>query len=236
MTALDGLSSAYDAWLQAGDRPRPFVTLSYAQSLDGSLTRQQGRPTALSGPQAIQLTHHVRAFHDAILIGSGTLLADDPQLTARDVPGDQPQPVVLDRRLRFPSDAKLLQHPNTPWILCDTTADADRAAQLSALGCEVVHTDTFDLLAVLAWLNQRGIRHLMVEGGGEVLTSFLRAGLADYAVVTIAPRLLGGYNAIRSPLASEADRMQTPTLTNVQSYSLGPDLIVAGRIEASPIT
>ncbi len=78
---------------------RPAITLSYAQSLDGSLTTRRGRPLALSGPESYQLTHHLRADHDAILVGIDTVLADDPRLTVRGVRGEAPQPVVLDSRL-----------------------------------------------------------------------------------------------------------------------------------------
>ena len=84
---------------------RPFVTLSYAQSLDGCIAAKRGQPLALSGPQSLTLTHQLRSAHDAIMVGIGTLLADNPRLTVRLVEGRDPQPVVLDSRLRFPSEA-----------------------------------------------------------------------------------------------------------------------------------
>ena len=99
MDPLDALAERL-AGFHASDRP--FVSLSYAQSLDGSLAAKPGAPTRLSGTQANELTHRLRAAHDAILVGIGTILADDPQLTVRGVPGLQPRPVVLDSRLRTP--------------------------------------------------------------------------------------------------------------------------------------
>ena len=86
---------------------RPFVTLSYAQSLDGSIADRPGRPLALSGPQAMALTHGLRAAHEAILVGIGTVLADNPRLNVRLVDGPDPQPMVVDSRLRFPPYANL---------------------------------------------------------------------------------------------------------------------------------
>src|SRR4051794_24685033 len=104
----------------AGQRPcgahpapaidRPIVTLAYAQSLDGSIATAARRPLALSSQPALKLTHQLRAEHDAILVGIGTVLADDPLLTVRLVNGPNPVPVVLDSRLRLPSTARLLGH------------------------------------------------------------------------------------------------------------------------------
>ncbi len=94
-----------------------MVGLCYAQSLDGCLAEARGRPTALSGPESGRLTHRLRSLHDAILVGVGTVLADDPRLTVRGVRGPSPQPVILDSRLRTPPDAYLVaQHPRPAWI------------------------------------------------------------------------------------------------------------------------
>ena len=94
----------------------PFVTLSYAQSLDGCIVAQPGQPLALSGAQSLILTHKLRAAHDAILVGIGTVLADNPRLDVRLAPGPDPQPVVVDSRLRFPLNANLLQQPPYPGL------------------------------------------------------------------------------------------------------------------------
>ena len=96
---------------RARRRDRPFVTLAYAQSLDGSITTARGERYGLSGPDALRLTHALRARHDAILIGIGTVLADDPELGVRLANGPSPQPVIVDSRLRTPSDAKVLRAP-----------------------------------------------------------------------------------------------------------------------------
>src|SRR4029450_6900487 len=114
---------------------RPFVTLSYAQSVDGSIAARPGQPLALSGTRSMTLTHQLRAAHDAILVGIGTVLADNPRLTVRLVEGKNPQPIVADSRLRFPLSANLLcAHPLAPWIAAGEPADASRQRVLEAAG------------------------------------------------------------------------------------------------------
>ena len=207
--------------------PRPFVTLSYAQSLDGSLAAVPGQPLALSGPESMTYTHQLRAAHDAILVGIGTVLADDPRLTVRLAPGPQPQPVVLDSRLRFPLDASLLRHPRPPWIAATGRADPARQAALEAAGAQVVRLPTDDagrvhLPALLDTLRDAGIKTLMVEGGSAVITSFLSARLADRLALTLAPRMLGGLRAVAAPCDLR--------LQNVTYRTLGIDLIVEADV------
>src|SRR5512143_1701471 len=107
----------FESWLAQADRQpsekgRPLVSLCYAQSLDGCIAAERGRPTQLSGPETKQITHRLRALHDGILVGIGTVLADDPHLTVRHARGENPQPVVLDSRLRTPVEARLIAgHP-----------------------------------------------------------------------------------------------------------------------------
>ncbi len=107
---------------------RPLVTLSYAQSLDGSIADRPGRPLSLSGSQCMTLTHGLRASHDAILVGIGTVLADNPRLNVRLVTGESPQPVIVDSRLRFPPYANLLRHGRAPgsWPTKAPTPSAGR--------------------------------------------------------------------------------------------------------------
>ncbi len=203
---------------------RPLITLSYAQSMDGSIAAAPGQPLALSGPEAMKLTHELRAAHDAILVGIGTVLADNPRLTARSglAPGSQPQPVVLDSRLRFPLNAALLNHSKPPIIATTPHADSQLQAALESAGATVVRFPGSGghvlLPALLEWLAQSGIKSLMVEGGSAVITSFLSEGLVDRIIVTIAPRFVGGLRAVnaRCDLA----------LRNVTYRTLGADLIV----------
>ena len=219
----------------AEERGLPVVTLSYAQSHDGSIAAVSGQPLALSGPLSLTLTHALRAAHDAILVGIGTVLADDPRLTVRLVAGPDPQPVVVDSRLRLPATAKLLQHPRGLWL---ATTDAEQPTGIHPLGVNVRVLEVgagadgrVDVPAMLAALGRRGIRSVMVEGGSQLLTSFVRGQLAQAAVITIAPRLVGGLGAIGVPLASNSTGMPvTPQLTSVSYTPAGEDLVVWGDI------
>jgi 3,4-dihydroxy 2-butanone 4-phosphate synthase/GTP cyclohydrolase II len=224
----------YSAWLaQAAafraEFGRPLVTLSYAQSLDGSLTARRGQPLALSGAASAALTHSLRSAHAAILVGIGTVLADDPSLTVRHVPGPSPQPVVLDSRLRFPLQARLLRHPRGVWVAC-SGADPQKRLALQSAGARLLdlppdEAGRVSLPALLACLADEGIDSLMVEGGARVIRAFLSQGLADTLVLTIAPLFVGGLHAIEGLLPD------FPRLEEAGYERLGEDLIVWGRIK-----
>jgi riboflavin-specific deaminase-like protein len=214
------------------ERRRPFVTLSWAQSVDGSIALEQGRRYAVSGPESLSLTHALRSEHDAILVGIGTLLADDPQLTVRLWEGPSPNPVVLDSRLRTPLSSRLVADAGTRplRIACTSAADASGRAQLEARGAEVLCLPAWangwvDLDELLRSLYTAGVRRLMVEGGAKVLTSFLRASLGDFAVVTVAPVLLGGL-----PAVGALERGHLPRLRDVSSHRLGDDWVLEGAL------
>lgn len=213
---------------------RPFVTLSYAQSLDGCIAACLGQPLSLSGPQSLKLTHHLRAAHDAILVGIGTILADNPLLNVRLVEGKNPQPVVVDSQLRFPLEANLLQHhPLSPWIATSEQADVGRQRQLEAAGARIVRlprtaNGDINLQALLAQLGTWGVNSLMVEGGARIITSFLSHQLVDHLVLTIVPRLVGGVHAVGNlgQLASPP----FPGLSQPQYQQLGEDLVLWGDV------
>ena len=186
---------------------RPFVTVSYAQSIDGSIATRLRRPLPISGPGAMRMTHGLRALHDGILVGIETVLADDPQLSVRLVAGPHPQPVVLDTRLRTPLEARLLQRTDgRPWLVGAAGQPGrqgngrnrcrGRGAALPAGGEQ--RPAGFDADPGSAPY-ERGIRRLMVEGGARVITSFIRAQLVDLFIITIAPKLVGGLQVMTAP-------------------------------------
>lgn len=215
------------------------MTLSYAQSLDGSLTLQRGKPLGLSSPPTLRLTHQLRALHDAILVGIGTVLADNPRLTIRLVRGKQPQPIVLDSHLRLPLTAALLQNPpRLPWIATVETPENPRWQTLQSQGAVLLsfapnpqgRPDWRDLLTALY---QRGICSLMVEGGAQVIQSLLEAAAADQVVLTLAPRFVGGLSVLERPL-SQAENLQFPSLEEIGCQLLGGDLVVWGKLRYPP--
>lgn len=220
-----------EAWYQ--QTGRPFVTLSWAQTLDGSLTLNQGESAPISCKKSMELTHFIRSQHDGILVGIGTALADNPRLTARysnGGPTKHPRPIVLDSQLRIPDSLRLFNHPERPIIAvtCQTSDQqmvnfqptADIIKLPSTAGGQV------PIAGLLDQLGQKGIRHVMVEGGGRVLTSFLNAGCANQAIITIAPVFAGGYDAVH-PL-EEKNWAKLPRLQNLQTFNCGSDLVVTG--------
>ncbi|PEN15062.1 GTP cyclohydrolase II [Longibacter salinarum] len=225
---------------------RPFVTLTYAQSLDGSIAANPQEPLRISGPETLELTHALRAAHEGILVGINTVLSDDPQLTVRHADGAHPTPIVLDTTLRCPSTVRLLTEPGpTPIIATSEDADREKQSELEAAGAKVLRlncdaTGGICLEALLDALQDVGIRSLMVEGGGEVITSFIRKRLVDYLIITIAPMLVGGVHALRpfgtagtdAPSGDGQPSQQIqgfPKIENIQYRWIGKDLVLEGR-------
>ncbi len=183
---------------------RPSITATYAQSLDGSIAAHPGEPLRLSGSGSLELTHRLRSQHDAILVGIGTVLADDPQLNVRLAVGRNPDPVVLDSRLRLPLASRLLEGAAEERnLLVATTENAppEAADRLRERGVAIQEFPAdadgrVPLPPLMRLLWRRGARRLLVEGGGRVLTSLFADRLVDCAVITIAPRLVGGEPAL----------------------------------------
>lgn len=228
---------------------RPLVTLSYAQSLDGSLTYRRGAPLALSGPESLELTHRLRSAHQAILVGIGTVIADNPRLSVRLVDGKDPQPVILDSRLRIPLKSRLLQpedgpRPKPVWIASTDQADPQKAAALEAAGVHLIQLPPDEhgrvpLAALLAKLFSSGVENLMVEGGARIVQAFLSARLVDQAVITLCPLFVGGLKAVDHPLAGiplasasapNLSAQNFPHFGSMEVAKLGDDLIVWGEL------
>jgi GTP cyclohydrolase II len=187
--ATDRIEEAVRDRLRAPGTERPVVTLSWAQSATGAIAAAGGARTAISGPESMALTHRMRAMHDAILVGINTVLTDDPLLSVRLAEGSQPQPVVLDSRLRFPLGARLLARTDRkPWIFHASGRGSTVAEELERQGAVLFAVANshggLDLQAVLAALAGAGISSLMVEGGARVLRAFITLHLAAQAVVT----------------------------------------------------
>eukprot|EP00127_Corallochytrium_limacisporum_P005537 Clim_evm54s207 gene=Clim_evmTU54s207 len=207
---------------------RPYVTLTFAQTLDGSIADRGRKQVAISGEESMEMTHRLRARHSAILVGIGTVVADDPRLTVRLVEGPNPQPVVLDTHLRFPLDRRLLKNDIKPIIMCGTMVNKDKVAELENLGAKVVKTPVntggqVDLEHVLDNLGKMGYESLMVEGGASIIQAFLSSRLVDQLVVTISPKFLNGFNA----LGREAAKVELPQLEDPQYTQYGKDMVLS---------
>ena len=221
---------------------RPLVSLCYAQSLDGSIAKRRGEPTRISGAESSQLTHSLRAKHDAILVGIGTIIADDPRLTVRLVEGPNPRPIILDSHLRTPLQAYALRHhPLNPMIATTNQASSTQHEALQKANAKVIILPSSEngqvrLPELLKYLAEQGIQSIMVEGGAQVITGFLKQKLVDQVVLTIAPFFMGGLPAVE-PLQSGTQNQSSgsefglPRLKDAGSKWLGDDLIVWGRLE-----
>ena len=211
---------------------RPLVTVSYAQSIDGSIASRNSKPLQLSGDQSMILTHRIRAVCDAIVVGINTVLVDNPQLTVRLVEGMSPQPIVLDSNLRTPLEAKLLARPDHKgWLACTHTDDLRRISAMTAMGVELIpcrrdHLGRVDLPDLMNQLGKKGIRSIMVEGGSQVITSFIESRLVDQMIITIAPHLVGGLPLLNRPIVSNGSLLR---LNAVSHQICGQDIILWGQ-------
>jgi len=211
---------------------RPFITISYAQSVDGSIASGNRLPIQLSGPESAVLTHQIRAASDAILIGIGTLLADDPRLTVRLAEGSNPQPIILDTHLRTPLSARLVtQSDLSPWIINAKDNGSNRIKALKNAGatplpCATSRDGKIDLHALMAMLAEMQVNSIMVEGGAKVITSFVHSRLIDQFIITVSPRLVGGLPVID---ANGLNLNTDLSLGHVSYQRSGKDLIIWTR-------
>src|SRR5256885_1111276 len=176
---------------------RPLVTVHYAQTIDGRIASRTGDSRYVSGDGSLRLAHELRAAHDAVLVGIGTVLADDPQLTVRLAPGPSPVRVIVDSQLRIPLHANALTTKGTRTIVATTSlASEERAAAIRARGAEVLRVKAdgdghVDLKDLFTRLRDDGIRSVLVEGGRGIITAVLREHLVDRLTVCIAPKVIG---------------------------------------------
>ncbi|MCO6456894.1 MAG: bifunctional diaminohydroxyphosphoribosylaminopyrimidine deaminase/5-amino-6-(5-phosphoribosylamino)uracil reductase RibD [Pirellulaceae bacterium] len=216
----------------------PWVIAKWAMTLDGRIASRTGHSQWISGVRSRQAAHELRGRVDAIVVGSGTLLADNPSLTARPPGPRTATRVVLDSRCRTPVDCQLVRSANDAPVLlvCGPGCDPQRRQMLADSGCEVLvasgstHQERWREL--LRLLGGRQMTHVLVEGGSQVLGSLLDADQIDEVHVFVAPRLLGGASAL-SPVAGLgfARLDDAPGLTDVRYESLDGDLHVWGRVE-----
>jgi 2,5-diamino-6-(ribosylamino)-4(3H)-pyrimidinone 5'-phosphate reductase len=199
---------------------RPHVTVNCAMTADGKLAGRSRRQLRISSPPDLERVKALRASSDAILVGVGTVLADDPHLTVKGLPPQRnPLRVVLDSRGRTPPGARVLD--DRARTLIATAEDCETVwpgAETVRLGCGAV-----DLPRLLDLLGQRGVRTLMVEGGGETIFSFFRAGLVDRYLVFVGSQIVGGRC---SPTPADGDGL--PEEDAIRLRLVGADLLGDG--------
>jgi diaminohydroxyphosphoribosylaminopyrimidine deaminase/5-amino-6-(5-phosphoribosylamino)uracil reductase len=175
-----------------------FVTLKFAQTLDGKIATTGGDSKWISGPSSRKFTHRLRSFHDAILVGVDTIIQDDPRLTVRLVKGKNPLKIIIDSRLRTPLDSKILHGRSAHSTVIATTPLSlpQRVKQYQSRGVDVWvikkdHANRVHMPTLLRKLGQKGIRSILVEGGSETIHSFLEKRLVNHLFIFIAPIIIG---------------------------------------------
>ncbi len=215
---------------------RPFVTVKTAMTLDGKIAAHTGDSRWITGAESRAFVHRLRDQVDGIMVGVGTVLADDPELTTRlpEGGGKSPVRIVLDSALRTPESARLLdvQEAQT-WIIASQEADQAKIARLRERGVEVIQVQSgqagLDLTEVLDELYRRGITDLLVEGGASVNGALLQAGLIDKVISFIAPKLIGGTGAPTPFGGSGFDKMaEAVELIDLTVERYGEDLCLIG--------
>ncbi|MGC9194568.1 MAG: bifunctional diaminohydroxyphosphoribosylaminopyrimidine deaminase/5-amino-6-(5-phosphoribosylamino)uracil reductase RibD [Syntrophobacteraceae bacterium] len=218
----------------------PYVTLKSAATLDGFIATSTGESKWITGEHARAFAHRMRSRADAILVGIGTVLADDPLLTAR-LPGRkkyrQPVRIVLDTGLKIPAGSQLVRTSSASpvWVVCGEQASREREQALSRAGVRVLRLAApkgrIDVGGLLKDLGQNRISSLLVEGGGHVLASFMESGHADEFYFFYAPRILGDPRGVSmlsgGPRPHMADCVKAYGLS---VRKLGGDLLIRGRL------
>lgn len=213
---------------------RPYVLVKYAQTLDGRIATSTGDSKWISGEAERRVSHGLRAACDAVMVGSGTVGNDDPQLTVRLVPGASPIRVVLDSTLRTLATAKVMSGDASTVVFTTAIADPERRRELQSAGIAVREVAPgrrgVDLTAVLAELRSAGVQSLMIEGGRAVITSAFAAGIVDRLVVSVSPTIIGqGVEAVGDlGVLRVADGVR---LRNRSVSVIGADVILAWDVE-----
>lgn len=228
----------YEAFAKHVTTGLPFVNAKYAMSLDGKIATRTGHSKWITGTESRRMVQNMRRESDAILVGVNTVLADNPQLTARDSSGiplaQQPLRVVVDSHCRTPANAQLFSQPGATLIACNQGAPPQQAKALRQAGAEVLclppgPDGRVNLGALLKELGARNVVSLLVEGGGAVLGSLFDASLVDKVYAFIAPVIIGGSGAA-SPVEGfgVASMDRSWKIRRPDLRAIGPDWLVVG--------
>ena len=210
----------------------PFVILKSAMTMDGKTATATGDSRWITNEKSRNYVHKLRSAVDAVMVGVGTALADDPQLTARIPGGKDPVRIVVDSALRIPHDARMLhQQSSAATIIATVSEDQNRTADLESIGVEVLrcrgNQGRVDLCDLLSRLGARGIQSILLEGGSELAGEALRSGLIDKVLLFFAPKFLGGadgFGLFGGPSAKRMD--ESLRLKDVDVRRFGDDVMI----------
>jgi diaminohydroxyphosphoribosylaminopyrimidine deaminase/5-amino-6-(5-phosphoribosylamino)uracil reductase len=213
----------------------PFVTIKYSQTLDGRIATTKGQSQWISSEASLKYAHKLRAEHDAILVGIGTVKEDDPELTVRLIRGRNPLRIVVDSGLIIQHQCKVLQNTLSAKTLIATLKNSGdhKYKNIAATGAQVITVDAdkegkVDLKKLLKKLAARGISSVLIEGGAQIITSILRDNLACRLVTVIAPKILGkGIEAVGDLNIRELNSAKILSIRKIRRC--GEDIIIDSR-------
>lgn len=231
------MSGSSDGSFDSGARPPEsdgsvFVQLNCAASVDGKLATRERRQVRISSDEDMERVHRLRHRFDSIAVGIGTVLADDPKLTAKG--GEDPVRVVVDSRCRTPVDAELFRRGDSPVVIgASEAAPRDRVEALEGAGADVVRVgeDRTDLAALLDALAERGVSDLLVEGGGELNFGFFEAGLVDRVTLFTGGFVFGGASAPTVVDGDGFDEGEAPRLALEGVEEMGDGVLSGWSVE-----
>jgi riboflavin-specific deaminase-like protein len=220
----------------------PFITVKFATTLDGRLATKTGDSQWISCAETLQLAHQLRAEHEAIMVGIGTVLADNPRLNVRLVEGRDPLRVIIDSCLKIPLEANVLnpEAAKETLVVATEAADKNRLEAIKNLGAEVLvlSRETEDnplsprvnLEQLLTELYQRNIKSVLVEGGSKIITTLLAARLVNRLIIVVAPKIIGqGIEAIGDlGITRLSDAI---TFASLKIEKLGTDIVFDGLLQ-----
>lgn len=236
IAVTEGILTAEATRLNAGflkrvTRGLPFITLKLAATLDGRIATSTGESRWITGPEARRKVHAMRMTHDAVMVGSGTALADDPDLTVRDLgAARQPVRILLDRQLAHRTDSRLAQsaRQSPVWVVHGPEAPIARRAAWTSAGASLVETETtddrLDLAAALSALAARGLTRILCEGGGTLAAALVRAGLVDDLALFSGGALIGAEGRASLGNLGLTTLAEAPRPVLQETQALGPDL------------
>ncbi|MBO55696.1 MAG: riboflavin biosynthesis protein RibD [Dehalococcoidia bacterium] len=216
----------------------PFVIAKFATSLDGKISTNSGDSKWITGSESRAVVHEMRRTCDAVIVGVNTIIADDPQLTARDQNGQalnqQPLKVIIDTHARTPTTSRFLSEPGEALLFCSENVSSERVSEIKQSGANVIPTKQsqeglIHLPSVMEHLGRIGVVKVIIEGGGTILGSFFDNGLIDKVYAFSAPIIIGGMNAPSPVEGIGVQRMnEVYELRNIKYSQMGNDWMTVG--------
>lgn len=233
------LNEAYIKYITTG---QPFVILKIASSLDGKIATASGESKWITGEQSRKMVHRLRSEVDAVMVGVGTVLKDDPMLNVRLVKGENPHRVILDPHLKIPLNAKFLNiEPKgssnaKTYIVTTTDSPEDKAIALKKMGIEIIYADSkdgyIDPALLIKELGKLGITSIVIEGGSETNAKALSSGIVDKVLIFLSPKIIGGHNSKGAVGGKSPHRLSDALmLRDIKVKRSGKDILIEGYLQ-----